>query len=158
MTRRTSEVATCCSSDSERSSVRWRSSLSSRVFSMAMTAWAAKLLTSSICLSVNGRTSWRYIVNRANEFAVLEHRYRKESSRTRSFRRGQQFVGAGFTDVRIIGLEIGNMNKLLVVIARPSGLKGNSRLRCRCKSTMPAVHHRSNRSKASASRRNRCRI
>ena len=36
-----------------------RSSLSSRVFSMAMTAWAAKFLTSSICLSVNGRTSWR---------------------------------------------------------------------------------------------------
>ena len=32
-------------------------SLSSRVFSMAMTAWAAKVLTSSICLSVNGRTS-----------------------------------------------------------------------------------------------------
>ena len=36
-----------------------RSSLSSRVFSMAMTAWAAKFLTSSICLSVKGRTSWR---------------------------------------------------------------------------------------------------
>ena len=41
------------------SSVRWRSSLSSRAFSMAITAWAAKLLTSSICLSVNGCTSWR---------------------------------------------------------------------------------------------------
>ena len=26
---------------------------------MAMTAWAAKFETSSICLSVNGRTSWR---------------------------------------------------------------------------------------------------
>ena len=34
-----------------------RSSLSSRVFSMAMTACAAKFYTSSICLSVNGRTS-----------------------------------------------------------------------------------------------------
>ena len=52
-------VAVCCSSDSVRSSVRWRSSLSSRVFSMAMTACAAKFFTSSICLSVNGRTSWR---------------------------------------------------------------------------------------------------
>ena len=31
-----------------------RSSLSSRVFSMAMTAWSAKFLTSSICFSVNG--------------------------------------------------------------------------------------------------------
>ena len=36
-----------------------RSSLSSRVFSMAMTAWAAKFVTSAICLSVKGRTSWR---------------------------------------------------------------------------------------------------
>ena len=36
-----------------------RSSLSSRVFSMAMTAWAAKFCTSSICFSVKGRTSWR---------------------------------------------------------------------------------------------------
>ena len=44
MTFSTSEVAVCCSSDSVRSSVRWRSSLSSRVFSMAMTAWAAKFV------------------------------------------------------------------------------------------------------------------
>ena len=42
ITPNTSEVAVCCSSDSLKSSVRWRSSLSSRVFSMAMTAWAAK--------------------------------------------------------------------------------------------------------------------
>ena len=40
-------------------SVRWRSSLSRRVFSIAMTAWSANVVTSSICLSVNGRTSWR---------------------------------------------------------------------------------------------------
>ena len=59
MTFRTSEVAVYCSSDSVRSSVRWRSSLSRRVFSMAMTAWPAKFVTSSICLSVKGRTSWR---------------------------------------------------------------------------------------------------
>src|SRR5262249_54621503 len=59
MTPRTSEVAVCCSSDSLRSSVRCRSSLSSRVFSMAMTAWESKFLTSSICFSVNGRTSVR---------------------------------------------------------------------------------------------------
>jgi hypothetical protein len=59
MTCSTSLVAVCCSSDRERSSVRCRSSLSSRVFSMAMTAWAAKFCTSAICLSVNGRTSCR---------------------------------------------------------------------------------------------------
>ena len=57
MTLSTSDVAVCCSSASERSSVRWRSSLSSRVFSMAMTACAAKFDKSSICLSLNGRTS-----------------------------------------------------------------------------------------------------
>ena len=34
-------------------------SLSSRVFSMAMTACAAKFVNTSICLSVNGRTSLR---------------------------------------------------------------------------------------------------
>ena len=38
MTFSTSLVAVCCSSNSVRSSVRWRNSLSSRVFSMAMTA------------------------------------------------------------------------------------------------------------------------
>jgi hypothetical protein len=44
----TSAVAVCCCSGS-------RSSFSSRVFSMAMTAWLAKLVTSAICLSLNGR-------------------------------------------------------------------------------------------------------
>ena len=68
MTLSTSEVAVCCSSDSVRSSVRWRSSLSSRAFSMAITAWAAKFCTSSICLSVNGRTSCAVDRDRANQF------------------------------------------------------------------------------------------
>ncbi len=45
----TSAVAVCCCSDS-------RSSLSSRAFSIAITAWSAKILTNSICLSVNGFT------------------------------------------------------------------------------------------------------
>ena len=44
MTCSTSLVAVCCSSASVRSSVRWRSSLSRRVFSMAMTACAANVL------------------------------------------------------------------------------------------------------------------
>ena len=50
----TSAVAVCCCRDS-------RSSLSSRVFWMAMTACAAKFFNSSICLSVNGCTSCRKI-------------------------------------------------------------------------------------------------
>ena len=68
MTRSTSAVAVCWLSDSPRSVVRWRNSLSSRVFSMAMTAGAAKCVSSSICLSVNERTSRRSI--------AIEHRIR----------------------------------------------------------------------------------
>jgi hypothetical protein len=37
------------------------SASNSRVFSMAMTAWSAKVLSNSICRSVNGRTSVRRI-------------------------------------------------------------------------------------------------
>ena len=64
-------VGVCCershSSDQRPGSIRcrktgrgdktasfWRSSLSSRAFSTAMTAWAAKFLTKSICFSVKG--------------------------------------------------------------------------------------------------------
>ncbi len=54
MTRKMSAVAVCCSSDS-------RSSVSSRVFSMAITACAAKFFTRSICLPLNGRTSGRLV-------------------------------------------------------------------------------------------------
>ena len=44
MTLSTSLVAVCCSSDSERSSVRWRSSLSSRAFSMAIDGLGGEVL------------------------------------------------------------------------------------------------------------------
>ena len=46
-----------CSSSTDRvsSCVRAWSSVRSRTFSMAMTAWSAKVVTSSICLSVKGR-------------------------------------------------------------------------------------------------------
>ena len=50
MTLRISLVAVCCSSASF-----GLSSWNSRTFSMAITAWAAKVSRSSICLSVNGR-------------------------------------------------------------------------------------------------------
>ena len=55
MTRRISLVAVCCSSDSVRSRLRASSSLNSRTFSMAITAWSAKVLRSSTCRSVKGR-------------------------------------------------------------------------------------------------------
>ena len=48
-----------------------RSSLSRRMFSIAMTAWLAKLLRSAICLAVNGRTSWRKIDDDADQLASL---------------------------------------------------------------------------------------
>jgi hypothetical protein len=37
-------------------------SLNNRTFSMAMTAWSAKVLTNAICLSLNGLTSLRQVV------------------------------------------------------------------------------------------------
>src|SRR5262249_2388661 len=42
--------AVCCSNDSLSSAVRSRSSVSSRAFSIAMTAWLAKLVSRAICL------------------------------------------------------------------------------------------------------------
>ena len=56
ITLSTSEVAVCCSSASASSRVRACSSSNSRTFSIAITAWSAKVVTSSICLSVNGAT------------------------------------------------------------------------------------------------------
>ena len=52
MTCNTSDVAVCWSSAS-------RVSVISRAFSIAITACAAKFCNRAICLSVNGRTSWR---------------------------------------------------------------------------------------------------
>jgi hypothetical protein len=59
MTFKTSLVAVWYSSDSCKSLVRERNSPSSRAFSIATTACAAKFCNSAICLSVNGRTSLR---------------------------------------------------------------------------------------------------
>ena len=54
ITRRTSPVAVCCSSASVRSRLRACSSLNRRTFSMAITAWSAKVWSSAICWSVKG--------------------------------------------------------------------------------------------------------
>ena len=61
MTFKISAVAVCCSSASVTSALRACSSLNSRTFSIAITAWSAKVLSSLICLSVKGRTSRRRI-------------------------------------------------------------------------------------------------
>jgi hypothetical protein len=52
MTPNTSAVAVCCSRAS-------RVSVMSRAFSIAITACAAKLVTSAVCLPVNGLISLR---------------------------------------------------------------------------------------------------
>ncbi len=69
MTRRMSLVAVCCSRASltcacacVSASFFCCNSVNNRTFSIAMTAWLAKVATNSICLSVNGRTSRRWIV------------------------------------------------------------------------------------------------
>src|SRR4051812_6524351 len=54
MTWSTSEVAICCSRDSLSSSVRACTSSNSRTFSIAMTAWSAKVVTRSICFGLYG--------------------------------------------------------------------------------------------------------
>ena len=74
MTCSTSAVAVCCSSAS-------RVSVKSRAFSIAMTAWVAKLRTIVTCLSVNGRTSWRKSAIMPTEFAPFTNGT-KSSERT----------------------------------------------------------------------------
>ena len=59
MTLSTSDVAVCCSSDSESSRVRACTSSNSRTLPIAITAWSAKVCSRAICLSLNGRTSVR---------------------------------------------------------------------------------------------------
>src|SRR5215208_6101668 len=60
MTFSTSAVAVCCRSASVSSSVRACTSSKRRTFSIAITAWSAKVSTSSICLGVNGPGSNRW--------------------------------------------------------------------------------------------------
>src|SRR5512132_1483990 len=69
----TSAVAVCCCNDS-------RSSLSRRVFSMAMTAWLAKLVNSSICLSVKGAYLLAIDGDRADQLVILKHGHREHGA------------------------------------------------------------------------------
>jgi hypothetical protein len=59
MTPRIALVAVCRSRASVNSRLLACSSLNSRTFSMAMTAWSAKVFSRAICLSVNGTASAR---------------------------------------------------------------------------------------------------
>ena len=59
ITRRMSLVAVCCSSASVRSRLRASSSLNSRTFSMAITAWSANVCSSATARRRNGPGSGR---------------------------------------------------------------------------------------------------
>ena len=81
MTFSTSLVAVCCSSDSVRSSVRWRSSLSSRAFSMAMTACAAKFCHQLDLLVGEGPHLLAVDDDGADQVVILEHRDADQGAR-----------------------------------------------------------------------------
>ena len=74
----TSAVAVCCRSDLLSSRVRACTSSNSRTFSIAITAWSAKVFTRPICPS----GEWPYFASRAADDAyrlpVLEDRNRHE--------------------------------------------------------------------------------
>ena len=59
MTLSTSAVAVCCCKDSVSSRVRAFSASNRRTFSIAITAWSAKVWSSTTCLSENGATRSR---------------------------------------------------------------------------------------------------
>ena len=108
MTFNTSEVAVCCSSDSERSSVRWRSSLSSRVFSMAITACAAKFCD-QLDLLVGERADLLAVnADGADQLVVLEHRHDKQRF---ARRRARQRTSAD--RVRCTARHVGDVDDLL---------------------------------------------
>ena len=75
MTLSTSLVAVWYSSDSCSSRVRACTSSNSRTFSIAITAWSAKVVTSSICLSVKGRSVRRMQRDDADRTAVAQQRH-----------------------------------------------------------------------------------
>ena len=66
-----------------RSSVRWRSSLSRRVFSMAMTAWAAKFCHQLDLLVGEQPDLLAVDEDRADQLVLLEHRHGEEGARAR---------------------------------------------------------------------------
>ena len=113
MTLSTSAVAVCCCSDS-------RSSLSRRVFSMAMTAWAAKFVH-QLDLLVGERSHLLAIDgDGADQLVLLEHRHGDEASRAADSLRPQgasAYAGSVAT--------IGDVDHLLrVQQARPSRSSG----------------------------------
>ena len=78
ITLRMSAVAVCCSS----ASIAVFISLNSRTFSIAITAWSAKVCSSAICLSLNGRISVRRSSDNPDRLALAQHRHRQHGANT----------------------------------------------------------------------------
>ena len=114
-----------------------RSSLSSRVFSMAMTAWFGEIRTSSICLSLKGRTSTKN-GDCADEL-VLEHRNGKNGTHAEFPSDGAQ---PAIIFVSWLRLQIGDLDGLPGLVMRPMavpipGRNGACRSCCTSFSGMP---------------------
>ena len=88
---------------------------------MAMTAWAAKLVSKSICLSVKGRTSGRYY-DSPNKLMVSEHRHCDEGANAPKFysvnRSGMTFK------VRLCRCEVRHVNSASCSHSRLNGTTG----------------------------------
>ena len=95
MTLSTSEVAVCCSSASVSSRVRACTSSNRRAFSMAISAWSAKVVTSSICLSLNGCTTGRRQHDDADRDIVAQQRDAEDRAKTAMALRVQGIFGVG---------------------------------------------------------------
>ena len=80
MTCSTSDVAVCCSSASDSSRVRACTSSNSRTFSIAITAWSAKVSSNSICLSVKARGCCAYHSKGADDRSLAQKRHADSSS------------------------------------------------------------------------------
>ena len=120
MTCSTSEVAVCCSSASESSRVRACTSSNSRTFSIAITAWSAKVVTSSICLSVKGRMVLRCKV-------MTPIGIPSRSSGTPSMVRRPPIFGSSDQLVFRIGQHVGNVDDSALQHGAP-GNRASSRL------------------------------
>ena len=99
----------------------WISS-NSRTFSIAITAWSAKVVTSSICFSVNGRTSCARQSQNADRNALAQHGHAEHGAKA------AQSLGFRPRVVRV-GQHVGDMNDLAFEQSAPenrprSGLTG----------------------------------
>ena len=74
MTLSTSAVAVCCCSDSRKSSVRACTSSNSRTFSIAITAWSAKVVDQLDLLVGEGLHLWRVEDQHADRLALAQQR------------------------------------------------------------------------------------